>query len=184
LRISSVTTWLTSSTGIAKPTPAYAPDGDRIEELMPIRRPALSSSGPPAFVRPSTASYATPQPNGAASAIAACRSRCGCREERLTAGTADDASGAEPALELNVAADALGDGRRLRILVVLRPTERDLRGNIRLGDVITAIGDRPVKSSEDYFAALDQHKPGDQVTLAIERDGAPEKVTVTLGEEA
>jgi S1-C subfamily serine protease len=66
----------------------------------------------------------------------------------------------------------------------LRPTERDLRGNIQLGDVITAIGDHPVKSTEDYFSALEQHKPGDQITLAIERDGEPQQVTVTLGEEA
>jgi S1-C subfamily serine protease len=65
----------------------------------------------------------------------------------------------------------------------LRATERDLRGNIRLGDVITAIGDRPVRSTEDYFAALEQHKPGDQITLTIERDGERQQVTAKLGEE-
>ncbi len=66
----------------------------------------------------------------------------------------------------------------------LRPTERDLSGNVALGDVITAIGEDPVKSTEDYFAALEHHKPGDQVTLTIERDGAPRKVSVTLDQEA
>jgi S1-C subfamily serine protease len=65
----------------------------------------------------------------------------------------------------------------------LRPTERDLRGSIRLGDVITAIGDRPVRSTEDYFSALEQHKPGDQVRLTIERDGEQQQVTAKLGEE-
>jgi S1-C subfamily serine protease len=66
----------------------------------------------------------------------------------------------------------------------LRPTERDLQGNITLGDVITAIDNQPVKSTEDYFSALEEHKPGDQVTLSIERDGQSRQVTVTLGEEA
>ncbi len=66
----------------------------------------------------------------------------------------------------------------------LHPTERDLRGNIALGDVITAIGDDPVKSTEDYFTALEHHKPGDRVTLTVERDGEPHTVEVTLGEEA
>jgi S1-C subfamily serine protease len=66
----------------------------------------------------------------------------------------------------------------------LRPTERDLQGNITLGDVITAIDNQPVRSTEDYFSALEGHKPGDQVTLSIERDGQSRQVTVTLGEEA
>ena len=66
----------------------------------------------------------------------------------------------------------------------LRPTERDLRGNIRLGDLITAIDDRPVKSTEDYFSALEQHKPGEQVRLTIERDGEQQQVATTLGEES
>jgi S1-C subfamily serine protease len=65
----------------------------------------------------------------------------------------------------------------------LRATERDLRGNIRLGDVIIAIGDRPVRSADDYFNALEQHRPGDQITLTIERDGERQQVTAKLGEE-
>ena len=66
----------------------------------------------------------------------------------------------------------------------LRPTERDLQGNITLGDVITAIDGRPVTSTEDYFSALEQHKPGDQVTLTIERGGQSQQVTTTLGQES
>jgi S1-C subfamily serine protease len=66
----------------------------------------------------------------------------------------------------------------------LRATDRDLSGNIALGDLITAIDDQPVKSTEDYFSALEQHKPGDQVTLTVQRDGEAHQVTVTLGQEA
>jgi S1-C subfamily serine protease len=66
----------------------------------------------------------------------------------------------------------------------LRPTERDLQGDITLGDVITAIDGKPVTSTEDYFNALDQHKPGEKITLTIERNGQPHEVTVTLGQES
>ena len=66
----------------------------------------------------------------------------------------------------------------------LRPTERDLQGNLRLGDVITAIGDDRVTSTEDYFSALEQHEPGERVTLTLERGGQPQSVEVTLGQDA
>ena len=46
-RISSGTTRLTTSTGIAKPMPALAPEGETMAVLTPISRPAESSSGPP-----------------------------------------------------------------------------------------------------------------------------------------
>ena len=46
-RISSVTTRLTLSTGIAKPIPANSPEGLTIAELTPINRPELSKRGPP-----------------------------------------------------------------------------------------------------------------------------------------
>jgi S1-C subfamily serine protease len=66
----------------------------------------------------------------------------------------------------------------------LRPTRRDLLGNIRLGDVIVAIDGEALKSTEDFFAALEAHEPGDQVTLTVERDGQRASVPITLGQEA
>ncbi len=66
----------------------------------------------------------------------------------------------------------------------LRPTERDLGGNIVLGDLITAIDGDRVTSTEDYFSALERHKPGEQVTLTVQRAGQAQKVAVTLGQEA
>ncbi len=47
--MSSGTTRLTESIGMAKPMPALVPDGERIAVLTPITRPAESSSGPPEF---------------------------------------------------------------------------------------------------------------------------------------
>jgi S1-C subfamily serine protease len=66
----------------------------------------------------------------------------------------------------------------------LRPTRRDIAGDIRLGDVIVAIGDQSIGSTEDYFSALEEHAPGDEVTLTILRDRQRRPLEVTLGEEA
>ena len=69
-------------------------------------------------------------------------------------------------------------------LAGLRPTRRGFTGNVHLGDVITAIDDQPLKSTEDFFAALEARKPGDEVTLTVMRDGQPGSVPITLGQEA
>src|SRR3954468_11441107 len=49
------------------------------------------------------------------------------------------------------------------------------------GDVITKVDGQPVSSSNDLSAAIDSHKPGDQILLTIVRSGATRTVTVTLG---
>ncbi len=49
MRINSVATRLTISTGMAKPMPADAPHPETIALFTPISRPALSSNGPPEF---------------------------------------------------------------------------------------------------------------------------------------
>jgi S1-C subfamily serine protease len=66
----------------------------------------------------------------------------------------------------------------------LQPTRRDLSGNIHLGDLIVRIDDRSLASTEDFFAALEERQPGDEVTLTVERDGQPVSVPVTLGQDA
>jgi S1-C subfamily serine protease len=66
----------------------------------------------------------------------------------------------------------------------LHPTQRSIAGDIRLGDAIVAIDDQPIGSTEDYFAALEDHKPGDRVTLTVMRDRQRSSIAVTLGEEA
>tara|TARA_B100001540_G_C15807269_1_gene642659 strand:+ start:1761 stop:2831 length:1071 start_codon:yes stop_codon:yes gene_type:complete len=42
---------------------------------------------------------------------------------------------------------------------------RNARGEVVLGDIITAIDGRPIRSQDDYFSALEAHKPGDEVTI-------------------
>jgi S1-C subfamily serine protease len=66
----------------------------------------------------------------------------------------------------------------------LRPTRRDFLGNVRLGDLIVAIDDEQIDSTEDFFAALEHREPGDDVTLTLVRDGQRTSVQLALGQEA
>ena len=51
---------------------------------------------------------------------------------------------------------------------------------LKTGDVITAVGDRPVTTSTELTAAVRSAKPGDEVTLTIRRGEDSSKVDVTL----
>jgi S1-C subfamily serine protease len=63
----------------------------------------------------------------------------------------------------------------------LRPTRRDSSGDIRLGDIIIAVEDKPVEKANDLFDILETYKIGDNVTLTILRDDEQMKVKATLG---
>lgn len=52
---------------------------------------------------------------------------------------------------------------------------------IQAGDVITALNDAPIISSEELVALLGDHKPGDVVTVTYTRDGEIATAEVTLG---
>jgi S1-C subfamily serine protease len=64
----------------------------------------------------------------------------------------------------------------------LRPTQRDARGRIQMGDVIVAVEGKAVKKSNDLFNDLDKRKVGDTITLTIMRDGEKIEVKTTLGQ--
>jgi S1-C subfamily serine protease len=49
------------------------------------------------------------------------------------------------------------------------------------GDVITAVNGKPVTSAQDLVQAIAAYKPGDVVTLTVNRHGASSDVKVTLG---
>jgi putative serine protease PepD len=52
---------------------------------------------------------------------------------------------------------------------------------LRTGDVVTAIEGKTVASSDALVAAVDSHKPGDQVTLTVKRSGDTSQIKVKLG---
>jgi S1-C subfamily serine protease len=52
---------------------------------------------------------------------------------------------------------------------------------LRKGDIITALGEEAIASTEDLVAAIATREPGESVTLEVERDSQKTAVKVTLG---
>ncbi|MBX3053917.1 MAG: PDZ domain-containing protein [Caldilineaceae bacterium] len=52
---------------------------------------------------------------------------------------------------------------------------------IQAGDIITAVNDVTVATSDDLISLLADHKPGDEVTVTYSRDDATANTEVTLG---
>ncbi len=50
------------------------------------------------------------------------------------------------------------------------------------GDVVVAIDNQQVNSSEDFVRIIRRHRPGEQVTLKVVREGKTMEVSVTLAE--
>jgi len=65
--------------------------------------------------------------------------------------------------------------------VGLRPTRRDRRGRVVIGDVIVAIDGQPVRSSDELRLRLEQRQPGETVTVTIDRDGKERDLELRLG---
>jgi putative serine protease PepD len=52
---------------------------------------------------------------------------------------------------------------------------------LQVGDVVTAVGDRPVTTSTELTAAVRSQAPGEEVRLTVRRGGQSRTVEVTLG---
>jgi S1-C subfamily serine protease len=50
------------------------------------------------------------------------------------------------------------------------------------GDVITRVGDQPIRGADDLARAISSYKPGETADLEVHRDGKVMHVKVTLGE--
>jgi S1-C subfamily serine protease len=55
------------------------------------------------------------------------------------------------------------------------------KAGLRVGDVVTAVDDRPVTTSTELTAGIRAHAPGDTVTLTVRRGNDTQQVDVTLG---
>ncbi len=62
----------------------------------------------------------------------------------------------------------------------LQPFRRGSKGEVVGGDVITAIGEQPVKTLDDLLSALERRQVGEQISLTVWRGGQSRKVGVTL----
>jgi putative serine protease PepD len=56
------------------------------------------------------------------------------------------------------------------------------KAGIQKGDVITKVGDKTIRGSEDLVSAVQSNKAGEQITITYTRNGAEKTATVTLGE--
>ena len=63
----------------------------------------------------------------------------------------------------------------------LQAYARNRDGSIVPGDVITAINDEPVASLDDMLTVLEKHRPGENLSLSLWRNGARRKQAVQLG---
>lgn len=62
----------------------------------------------------------------------------------------------------------------------LRPTRRDAFGRVKLGDIIVAIDDYPVRSSNDLILLLEKRKAGEKVRVTVLRDDQKYQVEIIL----
>jgi len=62
----------------------------------------------------------------------------------------------------------------------IRPTMRDRRGSIVLGDIITGVNDEKIASNNDLLLALEQYEPGDEITVRLLRDEEDIEVRLQL----
>lgn len=63
----------------------------------------------------------------------------------------------------------------------IKPFQRGPAGDVIAGDVITAIDGKPVANLDELLDALERHRPGDTVTLALLRGGKSIEVSLRLG---
>lgn len=56
------------------------------------------------------------------------------------------------------------------------------RGGLRAGDVVTKVGDTAVANPRDLARAIGEARPGSEVRLSVQREGASQELRVTLAE--
>jgi len=99
-----------------------------------------------------------------------------------------------PGIGVNVASDQQAREANIRGVVItdvvpdspaaragLRGLQRDDNGRVRVGDVIIAVDDQPIRKVNDLYSALERHKVGDSVKIRCRRNGEEIEVIVTLG---
>jgi putative serine protease PepD len=74
--------------------------------------------------------------------------------------------------------DAASGGARITQVVSGAPAAK---AGLKVGDVVTAFGGKPIENADALTAAVTASKPHQTVTLTVRRNGATTHVTVTLG---
>ncbi|MEU3251015.1 trypsin-like peptidase domain-containing protein [Streptomyces sp. NPDC006997] len=102
-------------------------------------------------------------------------------EELINTGRA-----AHPVIGVTLDMDYSGDGARVGTegrdgSAAVTPGGPGDRAGIKPGDVITEIDGQRVHSGEELIVKTRAHRPGDQLELTVERDGAERTISLVLG---
>jgi S1-C subfamily serine protease len=62
----------------------------------------------------------------------------------------------------------------------LLPIRRDRFGDLLRGDLVVAIDGKPIKSTDDFYSALEAHKVGDTVTVTVVRNDERQDFQIAL----
>jgi S1-C subfamily serine protease len=63
----------------------------------------------------------------------------------------------------------------------IKPFMRAQDGNVVMGDIIVGLDGKPVTSLDDLLSLLEQHQPGDTVSMTVLRGGEKVEQKITLG---
>jgi putative serine protease PepD len=78
-------------------------------------------------------------------------------------------------------ADPAG-GRDGAIVQEVAPGSPAAKAGLEAGDLVTAVDGQAIQNAGEMVARIRGHKPGDKVTITVQRDGNETTVTATLGE--
>lgn len=78
-----------------------------------------------------------------------------------------------------VADDSKGTGHGVEVLEVVAGSPAE-KGGLKPGDLVTKVGDRPIRTLDDFADALHDQPAGKTLRFAIERMGEPKQVEATL----
>jgi putative serine protease PepD len=78
---------------------------------------------------------------------------------------------------LGVSIDATAANARV---AGVRPNTPAKKAGLKTGDVVTALGGKPVTTGDELASAIAAHKPGDTVSVTYTRDGKSHTVTLKL----
>jgi len=96
---------------------------------------------------------------------------------RAAAQPAAQPAGSGPYLGVMVGPD--GDRALIREVAPGSPAEK---AGVKAGDRVAKVGNQEVKDVDAFLKAVAAHKPGDKISLTVDRDGKEQTLTATLGE--
>ncbi|MFO0947519.1 MAG: PDZ domain-containing protein [Planctomycetota bacterium] len=101
----------------------------------------------------------------------------------LVVGSSSTVADTPPAYLGVVGEDRVDDaGTTGSVIRRISPESPAAAAGLKDGDVILAIGDKPVTNFKDLAAEVRSRKAGEKIELTVSRDGKEEKISVTLGE--